>query len=822
MIRTRRHRPPFRSTARLSLEVLEARCLLDAGFLQTNLVSDVPGLATSTDPNLKNPWGLAAGPGGPFWVSDNNAGVSTLYNGAGQPFPVFNPLVVTIPIGSATPAGTKGTPTGIVFNGSKTDFVVSEGGNSGAAIFIFDTLDGTISGWSPGVSPTNAIRVVDNSASGASYTGLALANNGSGNFLYAANNSAGTIDVFNNTFKQVTLAGSFKDPNLPSGFAPYGIQLLHGKLYVSYAPQNFSPNGLVDVFDVNGHFLRRLVTGGKLDLPWGMAIAPHDFGQFSNALLVGNVGDGHINAYDPNSGAFRGQLEDTNGQPFTEPGLWSLKFGNDGLAGSSDSLFFTAGIDGYADGLVGSLTVPQHAVASHTIHESIIPHLPPSPTLFVFTNAPTGPDTGDQNPYGIAFVPPHFAQGGPLNPGDILVSNFNNAANSQGMGRTIVRVTPNGQTSVFFQAPADIANVGLTTALGVLKRGFVLVGNVPTTDGTSNTVMAGSLMIIDKDGNLVQNLTDSALLNGPWDLTINDQGDRAQVFVSNVLSGTVTRIDLRIPPHSNPIVESETMIASGYAHRTDPSAVVVGPTGLAYDAKHDILYVASTADNEIFAISDAKDRKSDGGTGRLVVKDNTHLHGPLALLLAPNGDLITANGDAVNPDSKQPSEIVEFTPRGKFVGQISLNPGPDAGFGIALQFAAPDSQIRFAAVDDNTNTVHVWNIDLDNESPAKHEDSSSDVRTRSGERPQGDNMAAATSAFFASLASGRGDSHRHLVDDLLSARLESGTPSQPAQTSGATGRNIGPTFGSSRALARSAHITALDIAFEDSDPGLFR
>jgi hypothetical protein len=473
-----------------------------------------------------------------------------------------------------------------------------------------------------------------------------------------------------------------------------------------------------------------------------MTIAPRDFGQFGGDLLVGNVADGHIDAYDPKTGAFEGQLKGTDGQPFTEPGLWSLKFGNDGIAGSSDTLFFTAGINGYSDGLFGSLTVPQHAVASHTIKQSIIPNLPPSPTLFVSTNAPTGPDAGDQNPYGIAFVPPQFAQGGPLNPGDILVSNFNNAANSQGMGRTIVRVTPNGQTSVFFQAPADITNVGLTTALGVLKSGFVIVGNLPTTDGTSNTVQAGSLMIIDKDGNLVQNLTDSTLLDGPWDLTINDQGDHAQVFVSNVLSGTVTRIDLKIPPHGSPIVESMTQIASGYTAVTDPSAVVLGPTGLAYDAKHDILYVASTKDNEIFAIHDAKGRTSDGGTGNVVVKDSTHLHGPLGLVLAPNGDLLTANGDAVNTDPKQPSEIVEFTPAGKFVGQISLNPGPDAGFGIALQFAAPDSTVRFAAVDDNTNTVHVWNIDLDVSSESKAA-SASAVRAMSGDQPQGDGMADA-------------------------------------------------------------------------------
>ncbi len=812
-----RHGSTRRPRQRLILESLEDRCLLDAGYLQTNLVSDVPGLATSTDPNLHNPWGLVAGPGGPWWVSDNAhdfagqphpPGASTLYNGAGQPLP----LVVTIPPGSASPAGSIGSPTGIVFNGNPSDFIVSQGGNSGPAFFIFATMDGTISGWSPAVSFTNAIKVVDNSGV-ADYEGLALANNGSGNFLYATDFATGNIDVFDNTFTPVTLAGSFTDPNLPSGFTPYGIQSLDGNLYVTYIPNNFAPNGIVDVFDTNGNFIRRLVTGGNLNLPWGMAIAPHDFGQFSNALLVGNVADGHINAYNPDTGAFRGQLEDTNGNPFTEPGLWSLKFGNDGLAGSSDTLFFTAGINGYADGLLGSLTVPQHAVASHSISQSIIPNLPPSPTLFVSTLAPTGPDAGDQNPYGIAFVPPDFAEGGPLNPGDILVANFNDAANTQGTGRTIVQVTPNGQTSVFYQAPSDITYVGLTTALGVLRRGFVLVGNVPTKDGTSNTIMAGSLMIIDRNGNLVENLTDSALLDGPWDLTINDQGDKAQVFVSNVLSGTVTRIDLTIPSDGNPVVDSETQIASGYVARPDPMAVVVGPTGLAYDAANDILYVASTGDNEVFAIPDAKGRDSDAGMGNLVIQDSTNLHGPLGLLLAPNGDLIVSNGDAVNANPNQPSEIDEYTPGGQFVGQIPVNPGLDAAFGIALQFAGPDSQVRFAAVDDNTNTVHVWNIDLDGSSHAEGRDS--EMR---GDHPD---AAAANTALFASLARDQGDSHGQVVESLTAARVEPAAASQP-QSSATTSGHPGSTIGPERALVRTAHKTALDNAFGDADLGLFR
>jgi hypothetical protein len=237
------------------------------------------------------------------------------------------------------------------------------------------------------------------------------------------------------------------------------------------------------------------------------------------------------------------------------------------------------------------------------------------------------------------------------------------------------------------------------------------VGNVPATynpDGSINTVGQGSLRILDRTGKVVGTISDSTLLDGPWDLTINDQGDHAQVFVSNVLSGTVTRIDLTIPTGGNPMVTSETQIASGYFHQIVQAVLAIGPTGLAYDAKRDILYVASTGDNEIFAIPDAKGRTSDAGMGRLVYSDPTHLHGPLGLALAPNGDLITANGDGVNPDPNQPSELVEFTPSGHFVGQFSINSSPDAPFGLALTDAG--GILRLAAVDDDLNTLDVWTL----------------------------------------------------------------------------------------------------------------
>jgi DNA-binding beta-propeller fold protein YncE len=353
------------------------------------------------------------------------------------------------------------------------------------------------------------------------------------------------------------------------------------------------------------------------------------------------------------------------------------------------------GSDGEQQGLFSS----EHASSSSFRHGSLLNQLANASEKTVSTM----PANGDVNPYGVAFVPKGIEGDGLLKAGDILVSNFNDKTNTQGTGTTIVSITPDGKQSLFFQGAAGL---GLTTALGVLKEGFVIVGNVPTMGGAAQQ---GSLLIIDAKGKLVTTLTDATLLNGPWDLAINDEGDEAQVFVSNVLSGTVTRIDLSIPEDGNPTVESKTQIASGYAHRTDPNALVIGPTGLAFDPQREILYVASTGDNAIYAISNAEDTKHDHGKGRLIYKDDAHLHGPLGLVLAPNGNLIAANGDAVNADTNHPNELVEFTPKGKFVAQFQLDSGA-AGAAFGLAVSSSDGKLRFAAVDDNTNTLHIWTL----------------------------------------------------------------------------------------------------------------
>jgi hypothetical protein len=303
-------------------------------------------------------------------------------------------------------------------------------------------------------------------------------------------------------------------------------------------------------------------------------------------------------------------------------------------------------------------------------------------------------------------VPPGFP-GGAIHPGDILVSNFNDAGNTQGTGTTIVRITQQGQQSVFYQGPAGL---GLTTALGILRSGFVLVGNLPTSNNGA-TIDPTSLLVIDRHGNLVQTLSDATLLDGPWDLTVVDEFFFAQIFVSNVLNGTVTRLDVIPDPFGDKLdVISKTQIAHGYAFRTDPNALVVGPTGLAYDFERDLLYVASTGDNEIFAIQHPIFTNQNVNQGTLVYEDATHLHGPLGLTLAPNGDLITANGDAEDPGPTGTQNLlIEFTRDGQFVAQFQIDSGnPGGAFGLAI--SASGNHVVFAAVDDDTNMLDIWTV----------------------------------------------------------------------------------------------------------------
>jgi uncharacterized protein (TIGR03118 family) len=321
-----------------SLVVVPAQiALCDIAYFQTNLTSDLPGVAANQDTNLVNPWGIAFSPTSPAWISDNGTGLSTLYNGAGQTIP----LVVTVPPpGGGMPPS---APTGVVFNGT---------GDFGGSHFIFATEDGTISAWTSGSAAT---LEVDNSASGAVYKGLTLGNNGGNELLYAANFNSGAVDVFNSSFHTVSLAaGAFTDPSLPTGYAPFDIQNIGGMIYVTYALQDGAKHddvagaghGFVDVYNTAGALQGRLISQGKLDSPWGLAVAPASFGPFGGDLLVGNFGSGQIDAYNPLNGTFLGVLKDSHGNPIVNQGLWGLAFGNGSNGFNANDLYFTAGIPG--------------------------------------------------------------------------------------------------------------------------------------------------------------------------------------------------------------------------------------------------------------------------------------------------------------------------------------------------------------------------------------------------------------------------------------------------------------------------------------------
>src|SRR5215472_8347009 len=363
--------------------------------LITDLVANLPQLvdrngivhaAAVLDPNLVNPWGLTESGGSPFWVSNNNAGVSTLYSvpGANNTPVSINSLVVSIP----TPldlTGADGTPTGTVFNIdlAKGGFQITDGTHTAPAVFLFATEDGTIVGWNPTVDPTgkfdgpngvsrHGIVAVDNSgggqaANGSVYKGLAIAADASGTtLLYAANFHAGTIEVYDSTFKRVTTLppDAFTDPDLPHRYAPFNVTLNGGVLFVTYARQDKAKHdpvaghgrGFANTFDFSGHMLARFATRGHLNAPWGVVRAPASFGQFAGDVLIGNFGDGQINAFDPNTGAFIGKVVNSKGETILIDGLWALLVGNGKAGGDANKVYFTAGPNGETDGIFGSLT----------------------------------------------------------------------------------------------------------------------------------------------------------------------------------------------------------------------------------------------------------------------------------------------------------------------------------------------------------------------------------------------------------------------------------------------------------------------------------
>jgi uncharacterized protein (TIGR03118 family) len=344
-----------------------------SAFSLTKLVADTAGgTAGNTDTKLVNPWGLSIPTGSfPAWVANNHTETSTLYDGNGKPQPHAAPLVVSFP---ASGAGATFDPTGIVFNGSATAFIVSSAGKSGGAKFLFDGEGGMIAGWNPTVDATHVITMYTD-AGGAVYKGLAVAQNAGKPFLYATDFHNGKVDVFDSAFvKQTTSASAFTfaDPAIPAGYAPFGIQAMANgaagaaQIYVTYAKQMAPDNhdnvdgaglGYVDIYDTNGGLVKHLVAAGALNAPWGLALAPSDFGTLSSALLVGNFGDGNINAYDPVAGTLIGTVKDSAGKAIATPGLWGMAFGNDADNQPHNTLFFAAGTNNEANGSYGRIDV---------------------------------------------------------------------------------------------------------------------------------------------------------------------------------------------------------------------------------------------------------------------------------------------------------------------------------------------------------------------------------------------------------------------------------------------------------------------------------
>jgi uncharacterized protein (TIGR03118 family) len=366
-------------------------------YKQTNLVSDIVGMAPLHDPNLKNPWGLTRSSGSPWWIGNNNSGTSSLYTGAGAPMNIFTETggasgnFITVPPPGFAPPGTASTPTGVVFNGSPTDFLLNKGTPTGKpAVFIFATEDGTISGWNPGVNlasgakppSINAVLEVDNSdkgsANGAVYKGATSGEINGNRFLYVTNFRSGKVEVYDTNFKRVHLGEDAFDPDgdeghdedgrgsdrIPNGFAPFNIQNIGGTLFVTYAKQDAARHdpvggdgfGFVELFTPSGKHIGHLEHGDWLNAPWGVVWTTRDFGEFSNAILVGNFRSGWIAAFNGFTHKFLGFLRNPDNSLMFIDGLWSLTFGNDATAGPANTLFFTAGINNENDGLFGTIT----------------------------------------------------------------------------------------------------------------------------------------------------------------------------------------------------------------------------------------------------------------------------------------------------------------------------------------------------------------------------------------------------------------------------------------------------------------------------------
>jgi uncharacterized protein (TIGR03118 family) len=544
-------------------------------FIQHNLVADKAGVADVTDPNLVNPWGISESAASPFWISDNGTGLTTLYNGAGT----IIPLVVTVaPPKSQTSAS---APTGQIFNNT-TVFLLA---NGKPASFIFVTEDGTLSAWNGGASTTIE---VDNSASGAVYKGLALGANATGPLLYAANFNAGTVDVFNGTFASTKVTGGFADANLPAGFAPFNIANLGGKLYVAYAKQDAQKhddvagpgNGFVDIFDMDGNLTGRLISNGPLNSPWGMTIAPSTFGPFGGALLVGNFGDGKINAFDPSAGTPQGTLEDNKGAAISIDGLWAIIFGNGKTGGDQNTLYFTSGPNQEKDGLFGSLAPPAAISGILNAASSLSGPIAPGEVV-TLTGGTIGP-----SPLASAKIPTTGSLGASLSGTGVTFNGtaapiiYTSASQTAvlvpyaiaGSSTATVVVTYGNQTTASFQAQVAPSAPGIFTLDTSGKGAAVAFNQDGSLNAASNAASAGTVVALFGTG---EGMTEPASQDG---LVENDVFRTSVAPVTATIGGKAAQVTYAgsAPGQLSGVMQVEVVIPSGAGTGAVPVVLTIG------------------------------------------------------------------------------------------------------------------------------------------------------------------------------------------------------------------------------------------------------
>ena len=569
-------------------------------YIQTILASSIPGLAPITDPNLLDPWGISFSTTSPFWTSNHLSGTSTLYNGSG----VITPTVVAIPPGAAS-GKVLGRPTGQVQNFT-ANFILPVGTK---ASFIFSTEDGTISGWNAG---TTAITMADNSAQGAVYKGLAIGTSALGSTLYAPNFRSGNIDVFDGNFKPATVAGGFKDAGVPAGFAPFNIWTVNGFLYVAYAKQDANKyfdvvgagNGYVSQFDFDGNLKSHLVSGGALNSPWGLAMAPATWGAFGGALLVGNFGDGKINAFDAKTGALLGALQNADGAPLQIGGLWAIAFGNGGRGGDVNTLYFLAGNPSPTNGvtvanprgLLGSIAPPA-AVTSVLNAASFTGGTVAPGEIVTIIGQTVGvtPSVAAVIPTS-GFLPTSLLEPGTTYstsvtvngiPAPILYANGNQTSVQvpyavRGSANANFIVTTAGQATPAFAVPVAATAPGLFTS-DTTGKGQIVALNQDGTLNTAKTPAAkGSYVILYATGEGAENpgALDGAIQSGfvrvpfaPINVTIG--GTTAPVVFAGTLPGSVSGILLveAVVPASAPTGLVPITLSAGSA--TSPVGSVI-------------------------------------------------------------------------------------------------------------------------------------------------------------------------------------------------------------------------------------------------------